>query len=57
MNTADVGPPARMRAPQSCRSAHKFNTYSTTTYAIYGPNMIQRRRAATATLEDLVLRS
>ena len=26
--------------------------YSTTTYAINGPNMIERRRTATATLED-----
>ena len=28
--------------------------YSTTTYAINGPNMVQRRCAATTTLEDLV---
>ena len=28
--------------------------YSTTTYAINGPNMIERRCTATATLEDLV---
>ena len=32
----------------------RLTPYSTTTYAIYGPNMIERRCAATATLEDLV---
>ena len=32
----------------------RLTPYSTTTYAIIGPNMIQRRCASTATLEDLV---
>ena len=32
----------------------RLTPYSTTTYAINGPNMIERRCAATATLEDLV---
>ena len=32
----------------------RLTPYSTTTYGINGPNMIKRRCAATATLEDLV---
>ena len=32
----------------------RLTPYSTTTYAINGPNMIERRCAATTTLEDLV---
>ena len=42
----------------TCRDLAEARTgltpYSTTTYTINGPNMIQRRCAATATLEDLV---
>ena len=42
----------------TCRDLAEVRTrltpYSTTTYALYGPNMIERRCAATTTLEDLI---
>ena len=40
------------RDPAEART--RQTPYSTTTYAINGPNMIERRWAATTTLEDLV---
>ena len=43
-----------MHAPPYAEACTRLTPYSTTTYAINGPNMIERRCAATTTLEDLV---
>ena len=43
-----------MHAPHLAEVRTRLTRYSTTTYAINGPNMIERRCTTTATLEDPV---
>ena len=49
-----LAPPRECTRRDLTEARTRLTPYSTTTYAINGPNMIKRRCAATATLEDLV---